>query len=97
MSTLPVAIERVKLQQQAVELYQRTVESEIERLKAGESTLIDTLLTEQQQTESRLGLIAARQELAQLIAQLRFESGTLLEGGTVSLSSLTTPPAGVGR
>ncbi len=97
VTTLPVAVERVKLQQQAVELYQRTVESEIERLKAGESTLIDTLLTEQQQTESRLGLIAARQELAQLIAQLRFESGTLLEGGAVSLPSLTTPPAGVGR
>jgi outer membrane protein TolC len=97
VQSLPEAVSRVKLQQQAVELYQRTVENEIERLKAGESTLIDTLLTEQQQTESRLGLIAARQELAQLIAQLRFESGSLLEGDQVSLPSLTTPPAGVGR
>lgn len=97
VQSLPEAVERVKLQQQAAELYQKTVESEIERLKAGESTLIDTLLTEQQQTESRLGLIAARQELAQLIAQLRFESGTLVEGGAVSLPSLTTPPAGGGR
>ncbi len=97
VTSLPAAVERVKLQQQAADLYQRTVESEIERLKAGESTLIDTLLTEQQQTDSRLGLIAARQELAQLIAQLRYESGTLLEGGAPTLPSLTTPPAGVGR
>lgn len=97
LQSLPDALERVRLSQQAVDLYLNTVDNEIERLKAGESTLIDTLLTEQQQTESRYGLIAARQELAQLIAQLRYESGTLLEGGAVSLPSLTTPPAGVGR
>ena len=61
------------------------------------TSLIDTLLTEQQYTESNLSLVAAQQELAQLIAQLRFESGTLLEGGRPTLQTLTTPPAGGGR
>jgi hypothetical protein len=60
--------------------------------------LIDTLITEQQQTESRLGLIGARQDLAQLIAQLRYETGTLLDAGAVALPNLTTPPAaGAGK
>jgi outer membrane protein TolC len=97
MQSLPDAAALVRLSRQAKELYDKAYQSELERLKAGESTLIDTLLTEQQYTESNLSLVAAQQELAQLIAQLRFESGTLLEGGRPTLQTLTTPPAGGGR
>lgn len=97
MLSLPDSLSRVRLSRQAMDLYDKAYTSEVERLKAGESTLIDTLLTEQQLTESRLGLVSAQQELARLIAQLRFESGTLLEGGRPSPQSLTTPPVGVGR
>jgi outer membrane protein TolC len=95
--TLPDTIERLRQTEQSVKLYQNTIQSEVERFKAGESTLIDTLLTQQQYTDAQLSLVAARQDLALLIAQLRFETATLLDNGQVSLPNLTTPPAGAGR
>lgn len=95
--TLPDAAERVRQTEQAVKLYQSTIESEVERFKAGESTLIDTVVTQQQYTESQLSLVSARQALALLIAQWRFETGTLLDNGQVVLPNLMTPPAGAGR
>jgi outer membrane protein TolC len=90
------AVGRVQHAEAAVGFYQTTVDAEIERLRAGESTVVDTVLTEQQQTEAQRALIAARKELAQLIAELRFESGRLLEPGSpessVRESSLVTVP-----
>ena len=72
------AIERVKLAQDSVNFYQQTVDAEIARFQIGEVTLIDTIQTESQQSEARRALVAAQQELAQLIAELRFETGTLV-------------------
>jgi outer membrane protein TolC len=95
--TLPDTIERLRQTEQSVKLYQSTIQSEVERFKAGESTLIDTLLTQQQYSDAQFSLVAARQDLALAIAQLRFETATLLEAGQVSLPNLTTPPAGAGR
>jgi outer membrane protein TolC len=65
----------------AVDAYQKTVDADIERFRAGDVTLIDTLLTEQQQVDAKLALISAQQDLAELIAQLRFESATLVNFG----------------
>jgi hypothetical protein len=65
----------------AVEAYQKTVDADVERFRAGDVTLIDTLLTEQQQVDAKLALIAAQADLAALIAQLRFESATLVSFG----------------
>ena len=94
--SLQQAIGRVAQAQAAVGFYETTLEAEIERLRAGESTLVDTILTEQQLTEALLSLVAARQELAQLIAELRFESGQLLthdaDGTSVGERSLITVP-----
>jgi outer membrane protein TolC len=88
------AIERVKLAQDSVTYYQQTVDAEIARFQIGEVTLIDTIQTEQQQTEARRALVAAQQELAQLIAELRFETGTLVQDAKapVTPQSLTTVP-----
>jgi outer membrane protein TolC len=69
---------RAEQAQNAVDAYQRTVDADVERFRAGDVTLIDTLLTESQQVDAKLSLISAQQDMAQLIAQLRFESGTLL-------------------
>ena len=95
--SLREVIGRVQQAQAAVDYYQRTVEAEVERFKIGESTLIDTVLTEQQRTEATLQLAAAQQELAQLVAQLRFETGTLITDGQVAPENLVTVPSGVRR
>jgi outer membrane protein TolC len=88
------AIERVKLAQDSVTYYQQTVDAEIARFQIGEVTLIDTIQTEQQQTEARRALVAAQHELARLIAELRFETGTLVQDAKapVTPQSLTTVP-----
>ena len=57
---------------------EKTLESSLELYRAGELTLIDTLLTEEQLTDARLAVVGLKSEIADLEAQLRFESGRLL-------------------
>ena len=92
--SLVEAIERVKLAQASVTFYQQTVDAEIARFQIGEVTLIDTIQTETQQSEAQRALVAAQQELAQLIAELRFETGTLVQdpSAPVTPQGLTTVP-----
>jgi len=90
--------ERVREAEAAVGFFRSTIDAELERFRVGESTLIDTVLTQQQETDSALVLIAAQRELAGEIAQLRFETGLLLPNGAVAAPNLTTvPPAGARR
>jgi outer membrane protein TolC len=83
---------------EAVEHYRRSVDSEVERLRLGTSTLIDTILTEQRLTDALLALVDGRLAYAQLLAQLRFEAGTLVletpeQGFSVDRGALTVPPS----
>jgi outer membrane protein TolC len=48
------------------------------RRAAGDISLIDTLLTEQDLTSERLALVQAQHDYATALAQLRYETGTLL-------------------
>jgi outer membrane protein TolC len=93
------AAERVRQAEQAVQYYQDTIDAEIERFQAGDATLIDTILTEQQQTSALLSLVSARRILAELIAQLRFERGLLVSHtpgeSKVTRESLMTLPNGL--
>jgi len=67
-------------------------------LKAGDSSLIDSILTEQQATSARLAYISAQQEYAVILAQLRHESGLLVQDGSVDAASvIAVPQALVGR
>jgi outer membrane protein TolC len=68
----------VALRKNAAVENDRTVAAEFETYRAGESSLIDAILSERNQTFAALDLVSARQSLAQLVAQLRFETGTLL-------------------
>ncbi len=63
---------------EAVEHYRRSVDSEMERLRLGTATLIDTILTEQRLTDALLALVDSQLAYAQLLAQLRFEAGLLV-------------------
>ncbi|MFI5076202.1 MAG: hypothetical protein ACHQRO_02620, partial [Vicinamibacteria bacterium] len=57
---------------------------------------INTIQTEQQATETDLATISAQQAVANLLAQLRFESGTLVTNSTVSAPVLVSLPAATG-
>ncbi|MCB1009874.1 MAG: TolC family protein [Acidobacteria bacterium] len=77
--SLNEAVARFGQAAEAARLFRETIDAEFEKLKLGSSTLVDAIVTEQQQTQARLALIAAQQEVATLLAQLRFETGTMVE------------------
>jgi len=89
-------IGRLKQTQAASQYYDQTITAELSRFRAGEATLINTIQTEQQATETDLSTIAAQQAVANLLAQLRFESGTLVTNSTVSAPTLVSLPTAAG-
>ena len=64
--------------QAAADLYQQSLDAQIEKFKAGESTAVDILLTEDSQLSQFLTLVSARQTFAGLMTQLRFATGSLV-------------------
>ncbi|MGH9160481.1 MAG: TolC family protein [Vicinamibacteraceae bacterium] len=92
--SLAETLQRVEAAGAAVKAFTTTIDGEVERFRAGETTLIDTLLTEQQRTDAELAHVAARQEAARLVAQLRFETATLMAAGGAppAIDSLVTVP-----
>ncbi|HUP22348.1 MAG TPA: TolC family protein [Thermoanaerobaculia bacterium] len=98
LGSLLAAIDALAQAEAAGESFERTVAAEFEKLRIGESTLLDTVITEQQRTQALLGVVAARQQVANLASQLRFETGTLVgreaEENRITWESLTTLPGG---
>jgi outer membrane protein TolC len=82
--SLPQAVERLRQAQLAGTAYENTVQGELERFRASESTLIDTVVTEQQRTDARLALVDAQRAVAEVIALLRYQSGTLVVNGALA-------------
>ncbi|MEP6668086.1 MAG: TolC family protein [Chthoniobacter sp.] len=76
--------------------FEKALETEREKLKLGNSTLINTIETEQNLTNALLQVISARQQYATAIAQLRFDTGTLVPHTVQSVFSredfVTLPP-----
>jgi outer membrane protein TolC len=96
--SLKVAADRLRSAEEAVRNYDQTMTNEQARLKAGDASLIDTILTEQQTTGARLAYITAQQEYASLLATLRHEAGMLVQDGRVDGAQLVSvPPALVGK
>jgi len=95
-AALQEAAQQVRESNNAVRYYREITGAEVERLRLGGSTLIDTITTEQRLVDSQLGLISARQQYANLLAQLRFETGTLVthtpEGSRVTEENLKRMP-----
>jgi outer membrane protein TolC len=92
--SLAEAVERARQAQASVNFYQQTIDASIQRFQIGEVTLIDTITTEAQQADARRTLVAAQQQLAQLIAELRFQTATLVPDATAAVTpqSLVTVP-----
>jgi outer membrane protein TolC len=95
--SLKLAGERLRLAEESVGDYDKTIVAEQEKLKAGDSTLVDTILTEQQTTSARIAKVTAQNQYAQLLAQIRFEAGLLVlqtqNESRVSGESLVAVPA----
>lgn len=100
LGSLAESLARLTEAENASRYAQETIDAEVEKLRAGASTLIDTIQTEQQRTSSDLALIAAKQQVATLVAQLAFEAGALVEGegdaGKVRVDRLTALPESAG-
>ncbi len=82
--------------EEAVGLYQKTVDSEQRKFQLGVSTLFDVIQAQDGLTNAMLSVIAERRGYAVAIATLRFETGTLLapDGDQVAVqpAALLTPP-----
>lgn len=95
---LRIAAGRLRTSAEAVRFYEETVTAEQVRFRTGDSSLVDTLLTEQQAANARIALITAQRDYASLLASLLHESGLLVQDGRVEASRLAAvPPALVGR
>lgn len=84
-SRVPSALEAVRRNaqrlerlEQAVGLFERTVENENKKLRAGTSTLIDVISQRDRLTSALQARNAAQLALAISVAELRFETGTLI-------------------
>jgi outer membrane protein TolC len=81
---------------EAVARQEETHAASLERHQAGDLSVIDTLTTEEQLTAARLQVVDAERRYLALLAQLRFETGTLLEapageGATARLAPFGAP------
>ncbi len=65
---------------EAVRYSRETLDAANERFRAGDLSVIDTLITEEQVTQARLGWIDAAQQYLSSLAQMRFEAHGLLAG-----------------
>ncbi len=85
---------------EAVRLFERAVENEEKKLRAGTSTLIDVISQRDRLTAAGQSQVASHLALAQALVQLRFETGTLFPADadprTAGLAQFTTIPSQMG-
>lgn len=86
VEALDLSAERARLADLAVTAYRQSLEGEIERFQLGESTLIDTIITEQRLTDATFALVDARYLYAVLLSRLLYETGSIIESDGNSLA-----------
>jgi outer membrane protein len=79
----------------AERMYREALAGEQDRFEKGEGTTFDSLFLQEQLASAQLTLVRARLNFASLLAQLRFETGTIAdpEFGDTMADVLGTPPA----
>ena len=95
-SALRNSIRELTKCQEAIHLYQMAVDNEKEKLKLGDSTLIDVVAIEDRLTNVLINKVSVQIQCANALANLRFETGTLLspdeEEISVGMQELTSVP-----
>ena len=81
---------------EAAGFYKTTMNAEMEKYRAGSSTLIDIIHTEEELTDSLQDLVTTQKEYANYLAALRFETASLFtcddKSGEVNEADLLTIP-----
>jgi outer membrane protein TolC len=94
------AAEAVERNREAVGYFEKTLQSSLERYQAGDITLLDTLVTEEDLTRQKQQLVRAVQAYTSLLARLKFETGELVkfnDEGSASESAEFDPAGFVAR
>jgi outer membrane protein TolC len=87
--------------EEAVDDYLTARDNEVRKLRSNLSTEFDVLQIESRLTAAQLSAVRARASVLQTLAQLRFETGTLIDGkddgGALSRESLVSLPVAPAR
>jgi outer membrane protein TolC len=86
---------RLELSTAAIRLFERAVENEGKKLRAGQSTLIDLIIQRDRLTGAQRQEVGARLDLALAVAELAFQTGTLVSD--VAPDPASTPVVAVDR
>jgi outer membrane protein TolC len=93
LGSLREAVQEVRDREVAASYYMELLRSELEKYRLGEASVVDIVLTEQNQISQGLALVTARLNLSSLLTQLFFETGNLvryrIEAGSVVLEDIT--------
>jgi len=96
IGALTDAIEQINLARDSVAFYEDSLRAEADKLRLGQSTVINVIITEQRLTSARFSMVSAMLQYAQLLSQLRFETATLIDGEgnekRVTARDLMVPP-----
>ena len=79
LSTLAAARAELAARREARLRIEETAEATMTRYQAGDLTVLDTLITEQELTRAGLDLVASEREVLSLLTRLRFSAGRLLD------------------
>jgi outer membrane efflux protein len=82
VTTLQELAKDIASEVKAVGEYQQAFNDMREKFRSGASTMLDTIQTEQRLTDAELTLVDLRLSMANAIAQLRYETATLLSSET---------------
>ena len=99
LDDLVSSIQELERAQSSADLFGQAARNEETKLRAGASTLIDVINQQDRFTLSQQSVVSAQRRLAVALIDLRFETGSLLDGIapslTVSAESLVTVPEAI--
>ncbi len=97
LESMKNTVDQMAKNTESADLYKETMKNEIEKYRAGTSTLIDTILTEDQLTTSLQDVITVKAQYAKYLAELRFQTESLFTyddaGHKVNADELVTIPS----
>lgn len=102
LDSLVRTLDTIERLERSIALFEKTVENQIKKLRAGQATLIDVIDQRDRLVAARQSLVRAQLSLAIALVDLRFETGTLvsfdeadpdapLDVGTSDFVTLPTP------
>lgn len=94
--TLRRSVQEARLSERAVRLFDSAVEGERQKFQLGTSTLFDVITAEDNRTGAQIGWINSQMRFAVAVAEMRYQTGSLLagDGCPTSVPDPLAPAAG---